>query len=201
MFDYLKGRRPGFIDDERMNYYAVMVPVVIKNEEPHILFEVRAGSLRRQPGEICFPGGRRDGDETPIDNAVRETAEELYISPDQIEVIAQMDTLRTVYDTEVSVVLGILHDYEMTYSKHECAEVFLVPLRFFMENDPDEYINTVYTQTADDFPHDKVPGGKHYRWRSGTRSVYFYEYDAYVIWGLTAYIMQGVVKTMKKEGK
>ncbi|GAA3326482.1 hypothetical protein GCM10020331_062580 [Ectobacillus funiculus] len=30
-----------------------------KENEIHVLFEVRSLQLRRQPGEICFPGGKK----------------------------------------------------------------------------------------------------------------------------------------------
>ncbi|NEU34154.1 CoA pyrophosphatase, partial [bacterium LRH843] len=58
--------------------FAVLVPLVQKQDELHVLFEVRAHHLRRQPGEICFPGGKIEpNDSTPQDAAVRETTEEL----------------------------------------------------------------------------------------------------------------------------
>ena len=57
--------------------YAVLVPLVYRKGEPWLLFEVRADTLGRQPGEVCFPGGRMEGVETPTDCALRETEEEL----------------------------------------------------------------------------------------------------------------------------
>ena len=46
---------------------------------PHLLFEVRADTLDRQPGEVCFPGGHMESGETPAACALRETEEELSI--------------------------------------------------------------------------------------------------------------------------
>lgn len=43
------------------------------------------------------------------------------------------DTLYTAYDNKVSVYLCELTDYEMTYNKDEVAEIFIVPLKFFMK--------------------------------------------------------------------
>ena len=39
---------------------AVLVPVIHKDGEEHLVFEVRSSKLDWQPGEICFPGGRID---------------------------------------------------------------------------------------------------------------------------------------------
>ena len=45
--------------------YAVLVPVVEEHGELSLLFEVRAASLRTQPGEVCFPGGAIELGEDP----------------------------------------------------------------------------------------------------------------------------------------
>ena len=50
-----KTRTPGLMDARRA--YAVLVPLVERDGELHLLYEVRASTLRRQPGEVCFPGG------------------------------------------------------------------------------------------------------------------------------------------------
>ena len=44
------GHMPGIMGVTR--HYAVLVPLVEWEERPHILFEVRADSLKRQPGEV-----------------------------------------------------------------------------------------------------------------------------------------------------
>lgn len=199
MFEELKNRRVKFIDDENSREYAVMVPLLIKEGEFCVLFEIRSDKLKRQPGEICFPGGARDKGESELENAVRETAEELCIDRGQISVIAQMDTLHTIYNNKVSVFMCELKDYDMSFSGGEVAEVFCVPLSFFLENPPTVYTNSISEKTPEDFPFDDIPGGRNYYWRQGKRNIYFYYYEDYVIWGLTAYIMQSVVKIIKSE--
>lgn len=57
----------------------------------HILYEVRSQDMRRQPGEVCFPGGRIEGDETPEACAIRETEEELGIPTASITVLGRLD--------------------------------------------------------------------------------------------------------------
>ena len=41
-------------------HYAVLVPLVEWQGEPYLLLEVRSETLNRQPGEVCFPGGRME---------------------------------------------------------------------------------------------------------------------------------------------
>lgn len=143
MFETLKGRIPKSIDEDEYRKFAVMVALLKQEDGLHVVFEKRAGGLKRQPGEICLPGGARDGNESSETNAIRETMEELKVSREQIHMIAQMDTLYTAYDNKVSVYLCELTDYEMTYNKDEVAEIFIVPLKFFMETEPEAYTNTV----------------------------------------------------------
>ena len=68
--------------------YAVLVPFVTTEEGKALLLEVRS-QLVKQPGEICFPGGRVEAGETPVETAVRETCEELGLKPEDIEVISE----------------------------------------------------------------------------------------------------------------
>lgn len=201
MLEALKNRVPKSIDEKDYRKFAVMIALVWQDDTWQVVFEKRAGGLKRQPGEICLPGGARDPGETSEENAIRETMEELKVSREQIHLIAQMDSLYTVYDNKVSVYLCELTDYQMTYNADEVAEIFTVPLQFFVETEPDAYVNTVRLLPPEDFPFEQVPGGRNYHWRDGHKKVYFYYYKEWVIWGMTAYIMRGAVHTLKAEAQ
>ena len=56
---------------------------------PNIIFEVRGKNLREQPGDICFPGGKIDKDETPKEAVIREIEEELGLSFKNVEIIKE----------------------------------------------------------------------------------------------------------------
>ena len=67
----LRGREPGLMDAS--GQYAVLVPLVEREGKLHILYEVRSQDMRRQPGEVCFPGGRIELDHTclvPLEHLV-----------------------------------------------------------------------------------------------------------------------------------
>ncbi|WP_288160786.1 NUDIX hydrolase, partial [Streptococcus pneumoniae] len=82
--------QPLFIGEETAFKAAVLVPLVQVNGEWHILFEVRSLIMRKQPGDISFPGGKLDGSETAQEAALRETHEELGIPPESVEILGQL---------------------------------------------------------------------------------------------------------------
>ena len=198
MLEALAGRHPGIIGYSEYKKYAVTVPVVERGGQENILFEVRAGSLRRQPGEICFPGGKLEAGEDFAEAAIRETMEALQIGRHQIQMIAPMDVYISPAGQMIMPYLVRLTDYEETMNPSEVEEVFFVPATYFLENEPSCFRNKVYTQVAEDFPVDKIPGGKSYPWYSGWNDVCFYEPDGRVIWGLTARIMKSVAGIIKQ---
>src|SRR5699024_7104932 len=76
----IQKREPGILNKEKLRKAAVLLPLVEVDGETHILFEVRSNKMRRQPGDICFPGGRvEEFDETKLATAIRETSEELGV--------------------------------------------------------------------------------------------------------------------------
>jgi peroxisomal coenzyme A diphosphatase NUDT7 len=48
----LQTRSSKILGEDEFHKYAILVPLIEQNGETHVLFEVRAYHLRRQPGEI-----------------------------------------------------------------------------------------------------------------------------------------------------
>ena len=80
---------------------AVLVPLYEDGDELHAVFTRRRDDLRRHPGEISFPGGRQDDDETDLRlTALREAEEEIGLPADAVELIGALQptpTLATNY--------------------------------------------------------------------------------------------------------
>ena len=70
--------------------------------------------------------------------------------------------------------IGVLHDYEGTWSASEVDRVFTLPLDWILQNDPDVYKIKLARQMPEDFPYEYIPGGREYRWREQSYSVPFY---------------------------
>ena len=177
MFKHLNTRIPKRIEQEKDKVSAVMIPLIKKNDGYHILFEVRSNKLSQQPGEICFPGGRREHDETSMETSIRETCEELLISESNIKLYGPLDYFLSPAGLRIDPYLGELVNYDGQYSNDEVSEIFTVPLAFFQNTPPKCYYNKVTMYPTDNFPFDKVPGGKEYPWARGEYEVLFYEYD------------------------
>lgn len=169
---------------------AVCIPLIETAQGYDILFEVRSSKIIHQPGDVCFPGGMLEPEETAKEAAVRETEEELLIRREQISVIGLMDVLYTGNRLMIYPYAAVLQDYQNTYSRDEVETVFRVPLAFFLNTEPEVYRVEAQVIPGEDFPYDLVHGGKEYRWRNRREDILFYQYEGHVIWGLTAKIMR-----------
>jgi 8-oxo-dGTP pyrophosphatase MutT (NUDIX family) len=72
---------------------AVLIILYKKNGETHLVLTRRRDDLQAHPGQISFPGGRREGDETLAMTAVREAQEEIGVFPAHLNVLGQLESL------------------------------------------------------------------------------------------------------------
>ncbi len=191
-------RRPGMIGERNFIQYAVLAILVDTAAGPALLFEKRAATLNRQPGEICFPGGRLEEGETPQEAAIRETMEELLVDREQIEILGPGDVFISPFNMMIHPFIAILRDYNYGFSHEEVADVFTVPVRYFQEHAPKKYFNHLSHEQPKDFPYECIPGGKNYPWVKGSYEINFYSYKEDVIWGMTATIVESTVELIGK---
>ncbi|AKL95644.1 ADP-ribose pyrophosphatase [Clostridium aceticum] len=171
---------------------AVLVPIISVKDELHVLFEVRSHQLKSQPGEICFPGGKVENNETLQESALRETVEELNISINNIQVVGKLDPVITLFDMIIYPYCGIIHDInleDISYNTKEVASIFTVPLKELLQQKPLVHKVKMNTSPDENFPFHLVQQGTKYHWRVSDYYVYFYQYQHYVIWGITAKIL------------
>jgi 8-oxo-dGTP pyrophosphatase MutT (NUDIX family) len=111
---------------------AVLVPLYFDAaDELHAVFTKRRHDLRRHPGEISFPGGRRDPGDTDLTaTALREAHEEIGLPAAAVELVGALPPTATfVTNYAVYPFVGIIDPgFEWLIADAEVAEVLELPL-------------------------------------------------------------------------
>ena len=150
---------------------AVLMPVFEKDREPHFLLTLRTEEVETHKGQISFPGGMRDGEESLEVTALRETREEIGIDEARIEILGRFHDYLASTDYRVVPFVGYVRSpFRVVPQPAEVAEVLMVPFSIFL--DPA-----------------RLRTKKMMR-RGALIDVYFYSYNSYQIWGLTARIIK-----------
>ena len=190
--DSLHHRQPGIIGEEHHYMTAVLVPLIYnQDQELCVVLEKRALTLRRQAGEICFPGGGMElGDIDPLATAIRECCEELRLDADDIEYLFPLDILLTPFNLKLYPYVGYIENpAKIDPSPAEVDSILIVPLNWLLTHPPREEWIPVSMQPGDDYPYHLIPGGRDYPWFPAHYPHLFYEWEGAVIWGLTARIL------------
>jgi len=119
------------------NFYESSVLLLLcKNENSFdILFTLRSNKLASHRGQISFPGGRLEKNETPLEAAIRETKEEVGIVTNNV--IGQLSNLY-VPPSKTNITPFIAFSQKMpdlSINKDEVEEAFFYPLDFFLNED------------------------------------------------------------------
>ncbi len=187
---------------------AVLVPLVKIDKEYYLLFQKRAAHIR-QGGDICFPGGGyEDEDKSFKHTALRETKEELGIRKKDIKILGQLDTYVAPIGALIEPFVGIVKKKaveNMIIDKNEVEKTMLIPMSFFKENPPQEYTLKYevhpYSINEDGekeihFPVEELGLPETYQkpWGHKRHKVWVYKYDGEIIWGITAVIINDLLK-------
>jgi 8-oxo-dGTP pyrophosphatase MutT (NUDIX family) len=177
----------------------VLVPLLARPGGPALLFTRRADTLPHHRGEISFPGGRLEAGETAEGAALRETAEEVGLSPAAAATLGRLDDYPSIARYVVTPVVAAVPAPPAAWSpqRGEVDEVFEVPLARLLAQDVrrvslwdpahlPERVAAVLAETAVPFE-DLDPATGHWRVHS------FHADPARVVWGLTARILAGLL--------
>ena len=197
----LQNREPGLMD--ATGRYAVLVPLAQGPKGPSLLYEIRAKTLRRQPGEVCFPGGRLEKGERPEQCALRELEEELAIPPAAVQVLGRLDFIAHRANFIMYPILGWVEDWgisRLSPSPAEVEETFFVPLSHLKQNPPLEYTYQLMPTPAENFPYDVIGIPRDYKWQPGGENVPVYPWEGRAIWGLTGRITRHLLQLLEEAG-
>lgn len=150
---------------------SVLIPFFEKNGEPWVLLTKRAGNLTKHSGQVSFPGGKVDPeDTTPEETAFRETSEEIGIRKPGIELFGRWNDFWTPYFKRVATYVGQIHSFEtLTPEPQEIEKIILTPLSTFSDKKNHWVENRI---------HEGV-----------TYHVHYFNVDGEIVWGATGGVL------------
>ena len=156
---------------ENVRPSAVLVGLFESSNGVEAILTRRSQNLTNHRGEISFPGGRLDAGESVLQAALRETQEEIGLSPEDVEVVGELNSMATVVSN--SHIVPIVGRYRTRPKLHavnsEVDRVFSVPLSELVRTD-------TYSQ-------------EHWIFDDREFQINFFYLDDETIWGATARIL------------
>lgn len=158
---------------------AVLVPIVL-GEAPGIVLTKRTSHLTKHAGQISFPGGRIDPEDSgPEDAALREAQEEIGLDPGSVEVMGRLTDHITGTGYRITPILATLPP-ALTYqlSPQEVEAVFELPMHVLL--DPD------------------APKRQRQHVRGTWREYWVWPHPEHFIWGATAAILVQLAQRLRE---
>ena len=150
---------------------SVLIPVLTFKEDLEILLTKRSINLRNHPGQIAFPGGKKEEcDSNPMETALREAEEEIGLKTSHVEVISSLPTHKTATGFTIKPYIGLVRKpFKKTLQWDEVDEVFTIPFSHILNR------KNFSIQTR--------------KWNGIERRYYIVPFGPYYIWGATARIL------------
>lgn len=150
---------------------AVLAPFYQDGADIRTILIRRPDHMPTHGGDLAFPGGKPEPDESPLDTALREAREEVGIEPADVEILGYLPPIHTVtYPRMVVPVVGRLPG---------------IPELFPDPNEVDRILTPSIASLRDED-----------RWRVENwngRAVYFFDIDGDVLWGATARMVRSLL--------
>jgi 8-oxo-dGTP pyrophosphatase MutT (NUDIX family) len=122
---------------------AVLVPILMRGNEPHLLFTLRTSHLTTHAGQVSFAGGHIDPGETAVQAALREFSEELGVELPFSLLGTTHDAIAITGTHVTPVIAACLQPLEdlnaLKPNPDEVAEVFTLPLAHLADPMNHEY--------------------------------------------------------------
>jgi 8-oxo-dGTP pyrophosphatase MutT (NUDIX family) len=181
--DYLKSRLSlsdrCLVAPEGLLPAGVLAPVFEAEGELGMLFTQRTMNLRDHQGQISFPGGVRDeGDHDLLATTLRETEEEIGLSPEGVEILGDLTPVATTTGYWIHPFVALIpHPYDFRLNHHEVNRLLFFPVAAFSQ--PERWSAGPYT------------------YKGRTFQVFCWKYQETVIWGATARLMLDFLHRLK----
>ena len=165
--DGVRGHGPSAVTDEARES-AVVVPVLYRHGEPHLLLTKRAEDLSNHPGQMSFPGGKREPEDDSLEaTAIREANEEIGLREEEMTFVGRLDDIRTVTRFSVRPFVVEIADREYEPCDDEVAEVAVLSIAELTD------LKNYHSERRD-HPH------------YGDIRLHYFYVDGFTVWGATA---------------
>ena len=153
-------------------YRLASVLVIIYGESPKIIMTEKPKSMKFHAGEISFPGGKFDANDSDLlDTALRETSEEIGLNISKDQVIGQLTPVATLNSGFLILpFVTILDKIPQLVSNSEVETLFHIPLNSFLK--------TMVQDT--NLAHKLID------------EMYTFEYQDQIVWGASARILKQI---------
>ena len=154
---------------------AVLVPIIKRPTGLTLLFTQRSQNMRHHPGQVSFPGGKEDPDDSSLQyTALRETFEEVGIGHDQITTLGWLPNFQTISNFNLYPLVGLIENIDqLSLNPAEVESAFEVPLNHFLQRESHQIIKSTFNSI--DHP------------------IHFMPYQDKLIWGVTAAIIDQLI--------
>lgn len=170
--DRLRPLPPRPLGYDHLKPAAVLLPLFEDQGRLHVLLTVRTMTVRAHKGQVCFPGGAYQSEDSDlVTTALRETHEEIGLASSEVELLGQLAPLPTISDFCVlPLVARIPWPVALTPNPDEIADVFTVDLETLCRPEHCR-IDT------------REHGGVHYY------PIFHFTGGRHPIWGITGYLV------------
>ncbi|UTY62044.1 MAG: CoA pyrophosphatase [Marine Group I thaumarchaeote] len=160
-----------------MDYRLAAVLVIIYGKTPLIIMTEKPKSMKFHAGEISFPGGKLDtNDSNLLDTALRETSEEIGLNVSKNEIVGQLNPVKTL--TTGFLILPfvcMLEQIPPLVTNSEVKKILHIPLSPFLQ-----------TVAKDCDPSHNL-----------MNEMYTFEYQKQIVWGASARILKQIENTLR----
>jgi len=153
-------------------YRLASVLVVIYGKNPIVVMTEKPKHLKFHAGEISFPGGKFDADDSDLlETALRETSEEIGLTITRDQVIGQLESVITLNSGFlITPFVSVIDEIPTLSTNSEVEQIFHIPLEPFLKTmapDPDPSHNII-------------------------QEMYTFEYQDQIVWGASARILKQI---------
>lgn len=167
------------VDGRACREAGVLVLLLPHDDGPVLVLTVRHDELPDHGGQISFPGGQREGDETLTDTALREAREEVGLDPSSVRLLGALTPLYIPPSNFCvhPVVGAAAHDLPLRPTDREVDTILRAPLHRLLS--PDARVVAPWTLQGQEV---EVP---------------YYDVDGHTVWGATAMMLAELLTILR----